>query len=300
MKIIALFLAMGLERLATHLFHWRELRWRDPLFDLGLTHSARLGRVWPYLWLVLTLAAAVAPVVILRFTLEDALLGLPYLAISVVVLFLCLGPQDIGEEVDRWCRALSDGDEENERIYGHALLESGFTGVGTSRGDVPGAVFVQANNRIFAVIFWFVLLGPIGAWLFRVSDLARRRALFQAERDNTESAVAPDCERRANDVHAVLAWLPARIAAVGYTLAGNYDAGREAWAARSPDGSLEARNDHLLREVGLAALSLSREADEADTAWFIRAARAAKNLALRTLWFWLVGVAVLTLFGVAV
>ncbi|MEO1596151.1 MAG: regulatory signaling modulator protein AmpE [Pseudomonadota bacterium] len=300
MKIIALFLAMGLERLATHLFHWRELRWLDPLFDIGLTHSARLGRVWPYLWLVLTLAAAVAPVVILRFTLEDALLGLPYLVISVVVLFLCLGPQDIGEEVDRWCRALSDGDEENERIYGHALLERGFTGVETSRGDVPGAVFVQANNRIFAVIFWFVLLGPIGAWLFRVSDLARRRALFQAERDNPESVVAPDCEKRANDVHAILAWLPARIAAVGYTLAGNYDAGREAWGVRSPAGSFEARNEHLLREVGLAALSLSRETDEADTAWFIRAARAAKNLALRTLWFWLVGVAVLTLFGVAV
>ncbi|MEL7374160.1 MAG: regulatory signaling modulator protein AmpE, partial [Pseudomonadota bacterium] len=131
MKIIALFLAMGLERLATHLFHWRELRWLDPLFDLGLANSTRLGRVWPYLWLVLTLAAAVAPVVILRFTLADTLLGLPYLAISVVVLFLCLGPQDIGEEVDRWCRALSDGDEENERIYGHALLERGFSGVGT-------------------------------------------------------------------------------------------------------------------------------------------------------------------------
>ncbi len=300
MKIIALFLAMGLERLSTHLFHWRELRWLDPLFDLGLRNSARLGRVWPYLWVILTLAVAIAPVVLLRFAIDDALLGLPYVAVSIVVLFLCLGPQDIGEEVDRWCRALADGDTEQERAYSHALLERGFHGIEGSRADVPGAVFVQANNRIFAVIFWFVVLGPIGAWLFRVSDLARRRALFQAERENPESDVAPDCEQRADDVHALLAWLPARLSALGYTLAGSYDAGRAAWSNREPKDRMGDANDALLRQVGLAALSLQRGEDEAEQAWYIRAARAAKNLALRTLWFWLVGVAVLTLVGVAV
>lgn len=300
MKIIALFLAMGLERLATHLFHLRELRWLDPLFDLGLTNSVRLSRVWPYLWLVLTLAVAVAPVAFLRYSFADTLLGLPYLALSVVVLFLCLGPQDIGEEVDRWCRALTEGDTENERVYSHALLERGFSDVDSARPGVPGAVFVQANNRIFAVIFWFVLLGPVGAWLFRVSDLVRRRALFQAQRENPDADVAPDCEQRADDVHALLAWVPARIAAFGYTLAGNYDAGREAWASLTPRDHAGDGNEQLLREVGLAALALSRDEGEADTAWYIRAARAAKNLALRTLWFWLVGVALLTLFGFAV
>lgn len=300
MKIIALFLAMGLERLATHLFHWRELRWLDPLFDLGLGNSARLGRIWPYLWVVLTLAVAVAPVVLLRLAVEDALLGLPYLALSIVVLFICLGPQDIGEEVDRWCRALADGDTEQERAYSHALLERGFHDVEAARADVPGAVFVQANNRIFAVIFWFVVLGPVGAWLFRVSDLARRRALFRAGREDLAPNVAADCERRADDVHGLLAWLPARLSALAYTLAGNYDAGRAAWSTREPSERIADGNDALLREVGLAALSLERGEGEVEQAWVIRAARAAKNLALRTLWFWLVGVAVLTLVGVSV
>ena len=203
--------------------------------------------------------------------------------------------------MDRWGRALAEGDETAERSYAHALLERGFSDIPASRADVPGAVFVQANNRIFAVIFWFVLLGPIGAWLFRVADLARRRALFQAQRAESPD-VAADCERRADDVHALLAWLPARLTALGYVLAGNYDAGRAAWrdtgAIDTP--TITDGNEQLLRRVGVAALALQREPDEADTAWFIRAARGAKNLALRTLWFWLVGVAVLTLVGVAV
>lgn len=303
MTIIALFVAMLLERLSTQLFHWRELRWLDPLFDVGLRQSQRLSAVWPYLWVVLVLAVAVLPVVLARYALGDALFGLPYLVLSVAVLFLCLGPQDIGEEVDRWGRALAEGDEEAERSYAHALLERGFSDIPGSRADVPGAVFVQANNRIFAVIFWFVLLGPIGAWLFRVADLVRRRALFQAQRASDESNdVAPDCERRADDVHALLAWLPARLTALGYVLAGNYDAGRSAWrdAGLIDMPTIADGNEQLLRRVGMSALAMQRDAEEADTAWFIRAARGAKNLALRTLWFWLVGVAVLTLVGVAV
>ena len=301
MKIVALFLAMMLERLATQLFHWRDLRWLDPLFDAGLRRSTQLARVSPYAWLIIVLLLAVAPVVVARLLLEDALLGLPYLALSVVVLFLCLGPQDIGEEVDRWSKALIDGDEQDERAYAHALLERGFVDRVSARNEVPKAVFVQANNRIFSVIFWFIVLGPIGAWLFRVADLARRRALFQAQRDNPESSVAPDCERRADDVHALLAYVPARLSALGYILAGDFDAGRDAWrsAAEPATQTLGANNEQVLRRVGFAALNLSRDADEADTAWFVRAARGAKNLALRTLLFWLVGVALLTLVGVA-
>ncbi|MEL6870481.1 MAG: regulatory signaling modulator protein AmpE [Pseudomonadota bacterium] len=301
MKIVALFVALILERLFTHLFRWRELRWLDPVFDVGLRNSKRLAAVSPYLWVILVLLLCVLPVVIARLAFDDTLLGLPYLALSVVVLFLSLGPQDIGQDVDQWCAALRDGHTETERVYARALLEREYHDSETAREAVPSAVFVQANNRMFAVIFWFVLLGPIGAWLFRVADLARRRALFQAQRDDPAAAVATDCEQRADDVHALLAYLPARLSALGFLLAGHYDAGVNAW--RQPDNTaqtLSQRNDNLLRRVGNAAMQLIRGADEADIDWHSRAAKAAKNLALRTLMFWLVGVALLTLVGAAI
>ncbi|MEL6214751.1 MAG: regulatory signaling modulator protein AmpE [Pseudomonadota bacterium] len=300
MKILALFVALVLERMATHLFHWRELRWLDPLLDVFLVRSRSLSGVTPYLWVLLALGVAVAPVVIIRLLLDEAWLGLPYFVLSAVVLFLCLGPEDIGEEVDRWCAAVRSGDEEEERRNAKALLERRFTDRLEARTQVAGAVFAQANNRIFAVIFWFILLGPIGAWLFRVSDLARRRALFQAKRMEEREDVAADCEQRADDVHAVLAWIPARLSALGYLFAGNYDVGRAAWHNLETGDSLARHNERLLSEVGFAALNLTRSDDEPEVDWAIRAARCSKNLALRTLWFWLVGVAVLTIAGVAI
>lgn len=301
MKIVALFVALALERLFTQLFRWRELRWLDPLFDVGLRYSKRLSSLSPYLWIILVLLVSVAPVILARLSLSETLLGLPYFALSVVVLFLSLGPQDIGEDVDRWCAAMRNGDEETERVYSKALLEREHQAGVDSRALVPCAVFVQANNRMFAVIFWFILLGPIGAWLFRVADLVRRRALFQAQRTDPDATVATDCEQRADDVHALLAYVPARLSALGFVLAGNYDAGVNAWRTGSdPGGSLSQHNDQLLRRVGDAALQLSRDAEEDDVSWHSRAAKAAKNLTLRTLMFWLVGVAVLTLVGAAI
>ncbi|MEM7765554.1 MAG: regulatory signaling modulator protein AmpE [Pseudomonadota bacterium] len=299
MKIVALFVALILERLATHLFHWRELRWLDPLIDFGLRLSHRWKQL-PFLWLIVTLTIAILPVALFRLTLQGTLLGLPYLALSVFVLFLCLGPQDIGEEVDRWRRAIDEGDREAERMNARALLERGFNDVVGVRGDVPGAVFVQANNRMFAVIFWFVLLGPVGAWLYRVTDLIRRRALFSAQRAAPGVQIAPDCGARAYALQAVLAWVPARLSALGLILAGHYDAGLDAWRALRPTTTLGRDNEQLLTRVGLAALQLSQDQEESASAFATRRARAAKNLVLRTLGFWLVGIAILTLVGVAI
>src|SRR5690606_39884655 len=46
---------------------------------------------------------------------------------------------------------------------------------------------------------------PVGAWLFRVSDLLRRRAAFESTREHAvDRAALPAAE----SIHAVLAWIP--------------------------------------------------------------------------------------------
>lgn len=298
MKIVALFIALLLERLFTHWFHWRELRWLDPLIDFGLRLSKRWSEKVPYLWLAVTLTVAVLPVLLARVIFHETLLGLPYLMLSVVVLFLCLGPQDIGEEVDRWRAAIESEDDVTERNFARALLERGFNDTKGARSSVPPAVFVQANNRMFAVIFWFVVLGPIGAWLYRMTDLVRRRALFQSQRAG--SLLAAECGMHATQLQALLAWIPARLSAIGYILAGSYDAGRAAWVALPQANSLSKGNERLLGHVGVAALAAQINTDETPQEFIMRCGRGAKNLVLRTLWFWLVGLAVLTLVGFAI
>ena len=56
----------------------------------------------------------------------------------------------------------------------------------------------------------------------------------------------------------------------------------------------------LLSRIGLGALQTARVEGESEMEHRTRCARAAKNLVLRTLVFWLVGFAALTLAGLAI
>lgn len=323
MKLIALFIALGLERLATQLFHLRELRWLDGIFDRGLHLMSRLEAAPKIVSVVLVILLVASPLILLRVALADILFGLPYLVLSVVVLFFSLGPQDIGEEVDRWCEAIEAGDAGEAHAVARALIEHEPEEESLTRGfAVEEAVCVQANNRVFAVLFWFVILGPVGAWVFRVADLLRRRAVFQAERllqaealqgdDNSDRSELSDPMRgdlraaaRAREaaelVHALLAWVPARLTALGYALVGSFDTARQAWSSIGVEPlGIGKSSERLLARVGLAAMSITPVAAESDKDRQTRGARAAKTLVFRTLVFWLVAIAALTLAGPAI
>ena len=296
MKLIVLILSLALERGATRALKLRELRFFDPYFDLALGRAERLRRVGATLALIAALLVATAPVLWISLVLEETFVpwDLPYLIFAVLVVFLCLGPRDLGSEVDDYCNALAIGDRDAAQRVMTELSESRHA----SPRDVDAveeAIFVQATNRIFGVVFWFVVLGPVGAWLFRVSDLLRRRAAFESTREHAlDRAALPAAE----SIHAVLAWIPARLAALGYALAGSFDDAWNAWrsvVAREPE-SLRASNDRLVAAVGKAAMSgfLEQPANSA------AAARNAMRIVMRTLFVWISALALMTIFGWAV
>ena len=170
--------------------------------------------------------------------------------------------------------------------------------------QVEAAVCVQANNRLFGVIFWFVLLGPLGAWGYRVTDLIRRRAVF----NHTRNEAADDGEVPVDDapivgaatlLHAWLAWVPARLTALGYALAGSFDSAIAAW--RAPDEAPVAgpgeQSEHLLARVGVAALALTAVDGESVSERGVRGAMAANGLVFRLLGIWAFVIAAMTLYG---
>jgi AmpE protein len=300
MKLIALLIGLVVERLATQLFHLRELRWLDRVIDSGFRQVDRYAN-WPPLLLVVLLAfVLVLPVLLVSLSFGDTLYGFPYLVLAVVVLFFSLGPRDIAEEVDEHCAALRSEDPERIRATAKALLEQDIPADPEERSrDVEQAVCVQGNNRLFAVIFWFVLLGPLGAWTYRVTDLIRRRAVFMAGRDDSGAAVPSLVVGAAEDLHGWLAWIPARLTAVGYALAGSFDGALTAWRTPGPPGTgeLHARSEGLLARVGAGAIALPPVTEENTTERSIRGAAAAKRLVLRSLLIWAAVVAAMTLYG---
>lgn len=307
MTLIALLIGLIIERIATQLFHVRRLRWLDRLIDVGFRLTGRFDKL-PALVPVVSLAVLlVLPVLVVTLSLGDALLGFPFLVLAIVVLFFSLGPKDIGEDVDEYCKALESDDQELIRQTAKAIVEGDVPTDALQRTHmVEAAVCVQANNRLFAVVFWFVLLGllglgPLGAWAYRVTDLIRRRAVFNASRDDASAASLVEIQSAAVLLHGWLAWIPARLTAIGYATAGHFDAALVAW--RTPGEQTEFTqsqySEDLLARVGIGALALHEDDDEDLTQRGIRGATAANRLVFRLLLIWFVIIAAMTLYGLS-
>ncbi len=299
MNLIALLIGLVVERLATQLFHWRRMRWLDRIIDSGFALARRFA-TWPPLLLIVLLAIVlVLPVFAVIIFLGGTLAGFTYLLLAVVVLFFSLGPHDIGEDVDEYCAALQSEEEDDIQSAANAIVE----------GDVPEdalqrihcveeSVCVQANNRLFAVIFWF-MLHPLAAWAYRVTDLIRRRAVFNASRSGEDDVSAGRIRDAAVMLHGWLAWVPARLTAVGYATAGHFDDAIAAMRApaEQADATLSEHNEKLLARVGVAALALQDNPDESMTERGVRGAAAANRLVFRLLLIWAVIISAMTLYG---
>ena len=303
MNFLALLLGLALERMLTHLFHLREFRWLDPLFD---AHLRRLRRAnggptnrWSALALTGLLAALlVLPVALLAGVLQDQLLQIPYFIFAVVVLLFSLGPRDLDDEVEDYGDALETGDVPMQHRVAEELLETVPPALPAERNEaVERAIYVQANNRIFGVLFWFLLLGPGRLGIPR-TDLLRHRAEARAETRATEP------EARAHEFAGcrartprVLAWIPARLLILGYALAGNFEEALETWrntGAKRPcrlPTAPRAGSARRHRTAGRGALDVADSFDALDRI------RGARSLVMRTLWIiWCPVIAILTLY----
>lgn len=296
MMLIALLLGLIFEHVATQLLHLRELRWFDAYYDYALNAARRLDSWLSYLVVVLSLVVLVVPVAYVSYRLQGAsiLWDLSYLVFAVFVIFLCLGPRDLGAEVDEYCRVLDEGDEETAHRVLVALSEADRPWVSDAEA-VEEAVLVQAPHRLFGVVFWFIVLGPAGAWLFRVSDLMRRRAAFEVVRD---AALARQALPAVERIYGILSWVPARLVALGYALGGSFDDALNAWRGYHPASGLpfHRTTDQVVARVGKAAMTGFLDQPSNSSA----AARNAMRLVTRTLFIWVTVIALMTIFGWAV
>lgn len=297
MNFLALLLGLGVERLLTHLFHLREFRWLDPLFDWGFAKIAKTKRSLAMTGVAALAIAIVLPVAVISILLQDRFVQIPYFVFAVLVLLFSLGPRDLAEEANDYCTAVENNAMEEAERTSKELLERNPPIDERDRSiSVERAIYIQANNRIFGVVLWFVLLGPTGAWLFRVLDLMRRRSAYQSAR-SSELGSGSQTVVAIETLHGIFAWLPARLLMVGYALAGSFEGATTAWRnfyANRAERFFDLSSD-LLGYVGHGALgdTGSTDADKGSA----ERTKAAMGLVWRTLWLiWCPILAVLTLY----
>jgi len=285
MTLISAILGIIADRLLTHLHEYRHYRyfltWADAV------HSRLSGDTWNNVFGVMLVLLPVWLLVgLLQAWLYDAMFGLAGLLFYVATFVYCLGPRDLAVDVNTYCEVADSTDENLRtraalRLLGDKVLE----GDEISERLVTRAVLTEANDRLFAVLFWFVVLGPVGAVMYRSVVV-----LYRERREPGGYGDAIDW------AYSVLVWIPARLLALGYALSGHFDAAVEGWRAahrelpRGCEGSIE-----VLAATGEGALGLSE--DDEVIEGVASPVRAAMRLVWRTLTIWVVALSVLTLAG---
>ena len=197
MTFITLLLCLSLERFLHKGNLLARFNWFEQYVDK--IHQLTHNQSWTqhhYISLLFVVLPVVIPVAIIYGLSALFVQGLLTFLIGAFVLFYCLGPMNIYE---------------TEKVY--------------------QPIFWQANESLFAVVFWFALLGPIAALVYRL-----------VERSAHIHASYPALGKAAGQIRAIFDWLPVRLFSILCALAGNFVRTSQFWL------------DYLLRD-----LSFNRE-----------------------------------------
>ena len=315
MTLIAILLAMATEGYWHPLSSYRVfsplLSWRDVL----LARSGRINWLDGSVGVLLTVAPAVIVIALLQYSLAGiggGLMWLLMLSFSFLVLVACVGDQRFGAHVRHYITAVSGGDidaasEDLGRISGRKFSVNSLRQLNR---DFLGLLLIRLNERVLAILFWFVVLGPMGAVLYRSVTQLHGSTMTETpvpDSDIGDGLQGDEFSDAAQRLKGIMDWLPARLTVLCYAMIGSFTDALRSWRddPHRPDDNWVAANDRLLRDAGIGALQLQDtyaddrvdDSDELDTELACEHVLAVHALSKRTLLAWVTILALMTLVG---
>jgi AmpE protein len=241
MTFIVTLIALMIERF----FDWSHLRNWVWYTKLQQAVTRRFSGVSPYMILALTIIPLLIIVFLLQLALKNPLFGLAEFLFQLFLFLYCLGPQNLWADAYSCINVLVHGEpqlatEKLKKSFG--VTENGS--VQSLHSQLLNNIFIAANRRVFAIVFWYMILGPVGAVLYRTITLS------SAEFPKQEPV--PELLQSARSVESVLDWIPVRIFAGVFALGGHFVQVISCWR-KQPVLGLDI-NEKLLTDCGAAAL----------------------------------------------
>jgi len=286
MNLISILLALAVETFYKPVAELRRFGWFNryheklygllsgqPLRDGPVGVILHVGLVTLAVWIILAILASLSWLLAFLF--------------GLVVLIYTLGPRDLEQDVEEILTCMEHNDTQA------ALLKAQYLGDGNDiEADSPqdlvrwvrDRVLVEANIRLFGVMFWFLLMGPIGAVLFRLTCQVRQ-----------QPSVENDYRLAAWDLYRILAWIPARLSVLCYALAGNFVDTVSHWNGLSD--LWQRDSESFLIASGSGAIAAEDRTEEDQQGNDTTPIQHAMALVKRALVVWIALLALLTLTG---
>lgn len=275
MALISIILGLLLDRRWNGLAQLRQFAWFSQIssFVLDKTDKHIHNPTARYL---AVLAIPVLGTLFLQDMISEWSAPLAFLFAFIVFLY-CLGTLEIEQQLEDIIESLQNNDNDNAKI-----LAEGISNGQSIDDDSLIDITIQSSmdiiiERLFGVIFWFAILGPVGAIIYRLSQ----QLLLNYSND-------PVFAKTAERMLSLLDWLPQRLLAVGFAITGHFEG---ALAAFHENKETDRTQQYLLMDVCHGSLEGN---DREDKASYLSAFR---GLLLRSLIVWLTCIALLTLLG---
>ncbi len=244
MEFIIVLLCLGFQKLWPEGARYHQNNWFGFYFDWVKARAEKIS-AWRG---VLSIVVVLLPLLLVLLLLSTALRGLVgHFLLGIIVLWYCLGFDN-----------LKDG--------AHANVEQ---------------LFLVAYHQVFAVIFWYGLLGPWGAGVYYILTQLR----ITLEKNKAEyKDVLPVLVR----VQGLMDWVPVRVLGISFALVGHFSTLFPLWLKELP-----GKIDHTQQDVvewGLKSLELSKPSESETTQ-----ASAAQALVDRSVIAWLVALALISI-----
>lgn len=227
------------------------MRWTGRNFDAGRDHHA-----WVVWGIICVFPALVAWGVYFGLAHLNVLLALAW---NVAVLYLTLGFRQFSHYFTDIRDALDRGDEaEARRLLSEwrHLDASELPRTELLRHVIEHSL-LAAHRHVFGVFFWFVLLssfglGPAGAVLYRMAELASRYWAFKSR--TIDAPVNDRLLGLSQRLFNVLDYVPARMTASGFAVVGNFEEAITCW--RRDAGLWKHPNEGIILAAAAGAVGV--------------------------------------------
>lgn len=220
MKLLVIVFCLFSERYLVHAASHYRFSWFNKYFDAVRKALPQTGLFAnPDLILTLVILPLLIISVLALFLFHNIVFGLVYLILNVIIFYYCLGP-------------------------GNAFYPLMEDAADKESYSAAQSYFAQVNNQVFAVIFWYIVLGPLAVIAYRLISLSQ-----------LQESVAGAAKK----LTGILDWITARLTVILYLLVGNFQQGFGFYTQHfftAPEN-----NDVLLGQGGLLAAG-TRENDQ--------------------------------------